>query len=70
MAQAVSRRPPNADPWSVHVGFVVDKWYWDRFFPEYFVFSLSISFHRFSITWKNEKKNNHLSLHLHHRVAQ
>jgi hypothetical protein len=31
------------------------KWHWDRFFPEYFGFSPSISFHRFSITWKNEK---------------
>jgi hypothetical protein len=25
------------------------------FFPEYFGFPLSISFHRCSITWKNEK---------------
>jgi hypothetical protein len=32
------------------------KWHWERFFPEYFGFSLSISFHRCSITWKNEKK--------------
>jgi hypothetical protein len=33
------------------------KWHWDRFFPECFGFPLSISFHRCSITWKNEKKN-------------
>jgi hypothetical protein len=33
---------------SVHVGFVVDKWHWDRFFSEFFGFSLSVSFHRTS----------------------
>jgi hypothetical protein len=32
------------------------KWHWDRFFPEYFGFPLSLSFHRCSITWKNKKK--------------
>jgi hypothetical protein len=32
------------------------KWHWDRFFPEYFGFPLSISFHRCSSTWKNEKQ--------------
>jgi hypothetical protein len=32
------------------------KWHWDRFFPEYFGFSLSISFHRGSITRENRKK--------------
>jgi hypothetical protein len=32
------------------------KWHWDRFFPEYFGFPLSISFHLCSITGKNEKK--------------
>ena len=26
------------------------KWHWDRFFPEYFGFPLSVSFHRCSIT--------------------
>jgi hypothetical protein len=31
------------------------KWHRDRFFPEYFGFPLSISFHRYSITRKNEK---------------
>jgi hypothetical protein len=31
------------------------KWHWHRFFPEYFGFSLSISFHLGSITRKNEK---------------
>jgi hypothetical protein len=41
------------------------KWYWDRFFPEYFGFPLSISFHRCSITRENEKTDD-----LHHRVAQ
>jgi hypothetical protein len=33
------------------------KWHWDRFSPKYFGFPLSISFHRCSITRKNEKKN-------------
>jgi hypothetical protein len=31
------------------------KWYWDRSFHEYFGFPVSISLHRCSITWKNEK---------------
>jgi hypothetical protein len=50
-----------------------DLWWtklnWDRFLPEYFGSPLSISFHRCSITRKNEE-TDHLSLHLHHRVAQ
>jgi hypothetical protein len=44
------------------------KRHWDRFLPEYFGFPLSISFHRCSITLKNEKKN--IIFHLHHKVAQ
>jgi hypothetical protein len=31
------------------------KWHWNRFFPEYFGFPLSVSFHQCSITQKNEK---------------
>jgi hypothetical protein len=31
------------------------KWHWDRFFSKYFGFPLSISFHRCSVTRKNEK---------------
>jgi hypothetical protein len=31
-------------------------WNWDRLFPEYFGFPLSISFRRCSITRQNEKK--------------
>jgi hypothetical protein len=31
------------------------KWHWDRFFPEYFGFPLSVSFYRCSITRKNER---------------
>jgi hypothetical protein len=61
MAQAVSRRPPTAktrvrsrvSPCGIcgaQSGTGTD------FFPEYFGFSLSISFHRCSITWKNKKK--------------
>jgi hypothetical protein len=43
------------------------EWNCDRFFPEYFGFPLSISFHRCSVTRKRTK-NNHF--HLHHRFAQ
>jgi hypothetical protein len=40
-------------------GFVVDKVApATGFSPEYFGFPLSISFHRCSITWKNEKPDN------------
>jgi hypothetical protein len=31
------------------------KWHWARFFPEYFGFPLSVSFHGFSITKKRTK---------------
>ena len=63
MAQAVSRavispRRPGFDPRSDHVGFVVDKVALGQVFPpEYFGFTLSISFQRCSVTWKNENKN-------------
>jgi hypothetical protein len=32
------------------------KWHWNRFLPEDFGFTLTIPFHRCSITRKNEKK--------------
>jgi hypothetical protein len=41
------------------------KWHWDRFFPEFFGFPLSVSFRWCSIT-RQRTKNNHLHL----RVAQ
>jgi hypothetical protein len=55
------------NPGSVHVGFVVDKVALGQVFPppEYFGFSLLISFHQSSITRKTEKINR-----LHHSVAQ
>jgi hypothetical protein len=31
------------------------KWHWDRFFPEYFGFPLSISIHRCPLKWKSRK---------------
>jgi hypothetical protein len=73
MAQAVSRRPPTAEARIRSRGQSMwdlwwTKWHWDRFFPEYFGFPLSTSFHRCSITRKRTKTNHHL--HLHHRVAQ
>jgi hypothetical protein len=40
------------------------KWHCDRFFPEYFGFPLSISFHRCSIKRKNKEIN-----YLDHKVA-
>jgi hypothetical protein len=56
------RGGPGSIPVSVYVGFVVDKVAVGQVFsPEYFGFPLSISFHRCSITWKKEKKTDHLS---------
>jgi hypothetical protein len=49
-------RRPGFDPGSVHVGFVVDKVALGQIFPLVLRFPLSISFHRCSITSKNEKK--------------
>jgi hypothetical protein len=70
MAQAVSRRSPRGGLGSIPgQSMWWTKWHWDRFFPEYFGFPLSISFHRCSITWKNEK-TDHLSLHLYYRAGQ
>jgi hypothetical protein len=43
-------------------------WHWDRLFSKYFGFPPSVSFHRCSSTWKNKK--THVSIHLHHNVAQ
>jgi hypothetical protein len=60
MAQAVSPRPPTAEarfrsrvsPCGISGG---QSGIGTGFSPEYFGFQLSISFHRCSITWKNEK---------------
>jgi hypothetical protein len=49
-------RRPEFDAGTVPVGFVVNKWHWDRFCSEYFGYSVSTSFHRCSIAWKSEKK--------------
>jgi hypothetical protein len=59
MAQAFSRRPLTAEARVRSrvspCGMCWTKLHWDRFFPEYLGFPLSISFHRCSITRKNEK---------------
>jgi hypothetical protein len=59
LRRLVAGRPPRRpvfDPGSVHKGILVDKVALGQvFFPEYFGFPLSVSFHRCSITWKNEK---------------
>jgi hypothetical protein len=39
----LSWRRPVFGTRSVHVGFVVEKWYWERVFSEYFSFVLFIS---------------------------
>jgi hypothetical protein len=59
MAQAVSRRPLTTEVRVRSRVSPVQWWtkrHWDRVFLEYFVFPLSISFHRCSITRKNRKK--------------
>jgi hypothetical protein len=69
MAQAVRRWPLTVEARVRSrvspLGLWWTKWHWDRFFPEYFGFTLSISFHWCSIARRNEKTN-----HLYHRVAQ
>jgi hypothetical protein len=68
LVAGLSPRRSGFDPGSVHVGLVMDKVAMGQVFPEYFGFPLSFSFHRCSITRRNEKTNN--IFHLHHRVAQ
>jgi hypothetical protein len=60
MAQAVSRRPLTAEA-MVHPGQSMwdlwwTEWHWESFYPDYFDFPLSVSFHGCSTTWKNKKK--------------
>jgi len=35
-------RSPEFEPGPVHVGFMMDKWHWYKFFPEYLGFHISI----------------------------
>jgi hypothetical protein len=56
LVAGLSPQRTGFDPASVHMGFVVDNLALGRvFLPQYFGFSLSISFHRCSITRKTGK---------------
>jgi hypothetical protein len=46
LVAGLSPQRPGFAPGSIHVGFAVEKWCWDKFFSESFCFTLSISFHR------------------------
>jgi hypothetical protein len=46
LVAGLSPRRPGFAPWSINVGFVVDKVDWYRFLSEFFGFPLSVSFHR------------------------
>jgi hypothetical protein len=56
LVAGLSSRRPGFDPGSVHVGFVVNKVALGQGFPRVLCFYPVNSFHRCSITWKNEKK--------------
>jgi hypothetical protein len=45
------------NPGSIHLKFLLDEVTLGQVFPKYFGFPLSLSFHRCSITRKNEKKD-------------
>ena len=67
MAQASHSGGPGSVPGHSMWDLWWTKWHWDRFFPEYFGFPLSILFHRCSITRQNEKKNYRLHHSLHNK---
>jgi hypothetical protein len=66
-AMASHRRGPVSIPDQSVWDLWWTEWHWDRFFPEYFGFPLSVSFNRCSITWKTKNKPSSSS---HRRVAQ
>jgi hypothetical protein len=41
-----STQRPTFNAWIVHVGFVAEKWHWDRFFCKCFGFRQSLSFYQ------------------------
>jgi hypothetical protein len=65
LVASLSPRRPGFDPGSVHVGFVVDKWHWDRFSPRVLRF-YPVNFIPPVLSYKDKRKN----YHLHHTVAQ
>jgi hypothetical protein len=69
MAQAVSCLPPTAEArvqsWVSPCGICGGQsGHGAGFFPEYFGFPLSVSFHWCSITWKNGKQKKKLIIFL------
>jgi hypothetical protein len=70
LVTGIPPRRPGFDPGSVHVGFVVDKLALGQVFPP----STSVfpcQFHPTGAPLLGKmEKNYHLSLHLHHMVAQ
>jgi hypothetical protein len=57
MAQAVSRRPLTAETRVSPCGICGGQSALGQVFPRLLRFPLSVLFHRYSITWKNEKKH-------------
>jgi hypothetical protein len=70
LVAGLSPRRPGFDPWLLHVGFMVDKVALGQVFPPS-TSVFSCQFHSTGAPLLGKmKETDHLSLHLHHRVAQ
>jgi hypothetical protein len=75
MADAVSRTPLAMEarvrsllsPCRICGG---QSWHFDRFFPDYFGFPVSVLLDRCSTTWEDTKNDYHNHIRLHYRFAQ